>query len=463
MGKKGGNQTRHFAGGFRQAAEGGDDVEEPSTQQNRVVPAANGGGEVSARPKAAHGRIIDGFSFNVYVCVTVLANAFLIGLEQDLGNGEAGFSDRPVWYFIEVFFSLSFLGEILIRILCLGRKFFKDAWQVLDFTVVVLAVIDTFALAIDGNGGKLRLLTILRILRLIPAVRLVRSWSVFKELWLLVGGLVTSIKALGWVFMVLVLILYVCAIFITTEVGQHDEYSTGPSYDGEVWPHGEYFGTVPRSMLTLFQVITLDGWCDDIVRHVIFRQPAMAPFFVLFLFVTAFGIMNVVVGVIIENTLTAAQVANARVEQQATAERAKAMDELQAFLEFSDSECTGMISREEFHAAAQSTSVQRHLQAIGLEFEELEELLQLLDYEDRGSVELSRFVAAMRQLVGSARRRDIVQVEVTVGTLAQQIDSLEGKFSAMEAEVNSLSQMASKFLYDTVRVLTGIDASQEPF
>mmetsp|Transcript_73671 Transcript_73671/g.137688 ORF Transcript_73671/g.137688 Transcript_73671/m.137688 type:complete len:459 (+) Transcript_73671:40-1416(+) len=458
MGKKG-NQTRHFAGGFRADKE--DDGDEPHTQ-NRVVPAAQSG-DASARPKAAGTRIVDRFSFNAYVSFTVLANAFVIGLEQDVGESERQVSDRPVWYFIEVFFCLSFVIETLVRISCLRQKFYKDIWHVMDFAIVVCGAIDTFALSIDGEGGKLRLLTILRILRIVPAVRLVRSWTAFKELWLLVGGLVTSIKALGWVFSMLILIIYVCAIFITTEVGQFDEYTKGPSYDGEVWTHTEYFGTVPRSMLTLFQVMTLDGWCDDIVRHVIYRQPWMAAFFVAFLFITAFGVMNVVVGVIIENTLTAAQVANARVEQQQTAERAKAMDELQAFLEFSDTECTGMISREEFHAAAQSTSVQRHLQAIGLEFEELEELLQLLDYEDRGHVELARFVAAMRQLVGTARRRDIVQVEVTVGTLAQQIEGLEGKFSAMEAEVSELSQMASKFLYDTVRVLTGIDASQETF
>merc|ERR1719502_2440890 len=114
------------------------------------------------------------------------------------------------------------------------------------------------------------------MVRLIPA---------FRDLWLLVGGLANSLKALAWVGIVLVCVLYVFAIFVTTEVGKNDTLYYGPSYDGEVWPHKAYFGTVPRSMFTLFQVM-------------------------------AFGLMNLVVGIIVENTLAAASVADALTVQE---------------------------------------------------------------------------------------------------------------------------------------------------
>merc|ERR1719183_1920355 len=156
----------------------------------------------------------------------------------------------------------------------------------------------------------------------------------FRELWLLVGGLVNSIKALAWICLVLVLLLYVCGVVVTTQIGQNDEvYGDGPSYDGEVWPYKEYFGSVFKSMFTLFQVMTLDGWCDDIVRHILFFQPMIAFFFIMFLVLTAFGLVNVVIGVIVENTLAAATVADQAVEKEQATKRRKALDQLEVMLE----------------------------------------------------------------------------------------------------------------------------------
>jgi len=305
-----------------------------------------------------------------------------------------------------------------------------------------------------------RLLTVLRTLRLVRLVRLVRMFPMFRELWLLVGGLVNSLKALGWVGIIVIIVLYVCSILVTTEIGQNDEvYGAGPSYDGEVWPYKEYFGTVWRSMFTLFQVLTLDGWCDDIVRHVVHRQPLMAIFFVVFLLLTAFGLMNVVIGIIVENTLAAAQVADSRAEQQEAYNRKKAVEKLEEILAKSDVNRSGEISMEELQAAGQSPIVQAQFQAIGLKFEEAQEIFGLLDYERRGRIELKRFAASCRELVGGARRRDIVQVEITVGTLAQRLDSLDQKFTSMENEVRGLHTMADDFVQNTVRLLTGFDGT----
>merc|ERR1719223_1560771 len=209
--------------------------------------------------------------------------------------------------------------------------------------------------------------------------------TAFRELWLLVGGLVNSLKALGWVGLVLIVVLYLCSIIVTTEIGQNDEaYGSGPSYDGEMWPYKEYFGTVMRSMFTLFQVLTLDAWCDNIVRHVIHRQPFMAVFFVVFVLITAFGLMNVIVGIIVENTLAAAQVADSRLEQQKAFSRKKAVEKLEEILMRSDVNRTGEISMQELQAAGQSPVVQAQFEVIGLKFEEAQEIFSLLDYERRG-------------------------------------------------------------------------------
>lgn len=412
------------------------------------------------KAKVAKIPLIDQLWFNVFVSSTAFANAFIIGLEQELSDSEGGISDRLMWYMVELIFAGTFTVEILLRISAQRLRFLLDVWNVCDTIIVSLAVVDALALQPMKNGGKLRLLTTLRVLRIVRLVRLVRMYKQFRELWLLVGGMVNSIKALAWIGIILMLIIYVCAVVTTTEIGHNDlVYGNGPSYDGLVWPYKEYFGTVFKSMFTLFQVVTLDGWCDDIVRHILYFQPILALLFLGFLVLTAFGLMNVVIGVIVENTLAGAAVADETVQKEQSAIRRKALGQLQVMLELSDTKRTGEITLQELQAAAQSRVVQQQFEALEVRQTEVEQLFELLDYERRGKVELKKFIDSCRELIGGQRRRDIAQVEITVGTLTQRLDSLDKKFSHIESEVSALGNLTEDFLQNTVRLLTGFDAS----
>lgn len=405
--------------------------------------------------------LVDELWFNCFVSASTFLNAFIIGLEQELSNSEGGIADRLPWYMLELIFAGVFTVEIVMRITTLRLKFLGDIWNICDVVVVAAACVDALVLQPAKMGGKARLLTTLRVMRIIRLVRLVRMFKFFRELWLLVGGLVNSIKALAWICLILLLLIYVCSVVATTEIGQNDAtYGNGPSYDGMVWPYKEYFGTVFKSMFTLFQVMTLDGWCDDVVRHIMHFQPVLASFFMVFLVLTAFGLMNVVIGCIVENTLAAATVADEAIEKELSEKRRKALDQLQVMLELSDSNRSGDISMQELQAASQSRVVQAQLQALDVRMSEIEQLFELLDYEKRGKVDLKKFIISCRELVGGAKRRDIAQVEITVGTLTQRLDSLDRKFHHIESEVAALGNLSEDFLQNTVRLLTGFDGSE---
>merc|ERR1719277_2042623 len=94
------------------------------------------------------------------------------------------------------------------------------------------------------------------------------------------------------------------------------------------WDNEEYFGTVPRSMFTLLQVLTLDNWSSKIARHVLQNQGYMAIFFIIFLLFGTYGLLNVIIAVIVERTLAIAQTNTSRV--QILDNRSKAL-ETQAF------------------------------------------------------------------------------------------------------------------------------------
>jgi len=457
---------RASLGGFRKADKTfGSDKEKSTNLIDSVVDQA---GDTKTGAPGTNGKIppksnplVDQLGFNLFVAATTLFNAFIIGLEQEMTVGSEGVGDRLMWYMLELIIAGIFFIEIVLRIFCLHFMFICDIWNVCDTFVVAGCIIDALVLQPAGVGGKVRLLSTMRVMRIIRLVRLVRMFKFFRELWLLVGGLVNSIKALAWICIILLLLIYVCSVVVTTEIGQNDlVYGNGPSYDGEVWPYKEYFGTVFKSMFTLFQVMTLDGWCDDIVRHILYFQPMFAVLFIGFIILTAFVLMNVVIGIIVENTLAAATVADQAVDKEQSAIRRKALDQLAVMLELSDSNRSGDISKEELEAAAQSRVVQQQLEALDVKLSEVVQLFELLDYERRGSVDLKKFIISCRELVGGARRRDIAQVEITVGTLTQRLDSLNSKFKHIEREIEDLGNITEDFLLNTVFVLTGFDGSE---
>merc|ERR1712146_581195 len=110
-------------------------------------------------------------------------------------------------------------------------------------------------------------------------------------------------------------------------------------------------------------------------------------------------------------------------------------------------------------AASQSRVVQKQFEALDVRQTEVKQLFELLDYERRGKVSLKKFIDSCRELIGGHRRRDIAQVEITVGTLTQRLDGLDRKFSHIETEVAALGNLTEDFLQNTVRLLTGFDGS----
>jgi voltage-gated sodium channel len=129
----------------------------------------------------------------------------------------------------------------------------------------------------------------------------------FRDVRVVISGFFEAVRILAWVSTFFIFILYVGAVFVTIQIGQNPEIYEPYKYLSGGWDYQEYFGSVGRSMLSLFQIVTLDDWSDGIVRHVVSNQPAMAIFFVPFILLTTYGLASIVVGIIVERTLAAAK------------------------------------------------------------------------------------------------------------------------------------------------------------
>merc|ERR1719478_499938 len=87
---------------------------------------------------------------------------------------------------------------------------------------------------------------------------MVRIVHVFQELWLLIQGLIKAGLVLIWAVLLLFVIVYMMAILMTEIVG----HACGTDHY-PVWEFPEcldLFGTMPRSIFTVFRLVTLDGW-----------------------------------------------------------------------------------------------------------------------------------------------------------------------------------------------------------
>jgi len=168
-----------------------------------------------------------------------------------------------------------FIIEAALKITAVApqfRRYFGDGWNLFDFTVVVLSFIPStgeFALVA-------RLVRVLRVLRLVSAM---------PQLRLIVATLVRSIPSMGHVLMLLAIVFYIYAITGFHLFHQHD---------------AEHWGSLGAALLTLFQIVTLEGWVEVMETALEFRPLAWI-YFVSFVLIGTFVVLNLFIAVVVNN------------------------------------------------------------------------------------------------------------------------------------------------------------------
>lgn len=391
---------------------------------------------------------IDRPSVDVAICLVIVLSAILMGVEQDSSEDEAlTINDRLIWYVIEVMFGTVFIIELAARIHTHRWNYFKGFMNLFDVFMVAATILDTFILSPLQQGGSTRIIGVLRIIRMVRLVRLIRLLPYFKELWLIVFGLGQSMKTLSWTSLLLLVDLYFFAIFATQQIGQKDEIYNQYYLDNQgLWDHEIYFGTVPRSMLTFFQICVMDEWSENIVRHVKFNQPGMEWMFVVFVCFTTFGILNIVVGVVVENTLQMAKQSDVKIKKKKEKDRMRILNHLREFFESSDEDGSGTLTPDEVKAAMDNPDNMKKLALLDLPFEDPIELYTLLDVDSSGEISIDEFISGCMRIKGSAKSKDIFTLQVMVDTLGGRFQDLTNALQTTSEKINRLDVMSAKMM-----------------
>ncbi|WP_166838096.1 ion transporter [Rheinheimera pleomorphica] len=197
----------------------------------------------------------------------ILINAVILGMETMPGV-MAAFGSYLLA--LDKAILVVFVVEIAIRLFVHRLAFFKDGWSVFDFIVVGIALVPA-----SGPFAVLRALRVLRVLRVLTFVPSMRK---------IVGALIQSLNGMLSIAMVLALIYYVAAVMVTKLFGQ-------------AFP--DWFGSLGASLYTLFQIMTLESWSMGIARPVMEQFPYAWAFFVPFILIATFTMLNLFIAVIV--------------------------------------------------------------------------------------------------------------------------------------------------------------------
>lgn len=217
---------------------------------------------------------IEAKAFHHFIVAVIVLAGVVAGLET---SPAIMAQHGPLLLGLDKFILGVFVIEALLKMAAHGRqpwRYFADSWNIFDFLIVVICLLPV--------GGPFA-----AVLRLARALRLLRLVSALPKLQLLVGALLKSLSAMGYVSLLLALLFYIYAVAGIHLFGAHDPKS---------------FGSLGTAMWTLFRLVTLDNWGDiysSQVAHVSALKVVI--YFVTFIVFGTMIILNLFIGIIMNS------------------------------------------------------------------------------------------------------------------------------------------------------------------
>lgn len=219
----------------------------------------------TGRVKAA--KWIESKRVQLFIIIMILLNAAILGLEtsQRVMDSIGG-----VLLVLDKICLAVFIVELVVKLICYRLHFWRSGWNIFDFLVVVIALVPG-----AGVWAVLRSLRVLRVLRLLTAIPSLKK---------VVAAFIHSIPGLSGVMAVMSIFFYTMGVLATRLFGE---------------THPEWFGSLGDSLYTLFQIMTLESWSMGIVRPIMEVHPWAFAFFVPFIIIATFTILNLFIGIIV--------------------------------------------------------------------------------------------------------------------------------------------------------------------
>lgn len=328
----------------------------------------------------------------------IFLNAIVISIEVDYApRGHVAIGDRMGWFLLDSSFIVLYILEVCIKIKWERWRWPRNVWNWFDVIIVALAVLDVWILSAIGDSVKLQMLTAFRLVRLTRLARTVKMFRAFHGLLVMVMAFSRAVGSMLWIGVLLGMGLLLTGTVSTIIIGRNETFQdviiSGESVQAR-------FGTVPRSMYSLFELMTLEG-LDRTARPLVMKQPAMFIPIVLFIGTFTFGLLNMAVAVVVGKTLEETRNLQATNDLEARIGFANELMDLRTVFVEADADKDGVITMEEFVDILENNAVVvQILENLGVPVADVRELFAVLDHDDSGTVTISEFLEGCAKVKG---------------------------------------------------------------
>eukprot|EP00931_Biecheleriopsis_adriatica_P057510 TRINITY_DN34129_c0_g1_i1.p1 TRINITY_DN34129_c0_g1~~TRINITY_DN34129_c0_g1_i1.p1 ORF type:complete len:695 (+),score=120.51 TRINITY_DN34129_c0_g1_i1:60-2144(+) len=401
----------------------------------RTEADSEGDGEGASDERGCLDRLVHSGYFEIASCFLIVVNALTIGLEVDWMIAHPGV-DPFAFRIMNLFFLVAFSIELLLRVSASGLHFcscrnHNIQWNIFDTMMVVTSIVEEVLanLAFD-SGADIGALRLFRTLRLVRSFRIIRVFAFFRDLRVMLAGIMSSTRPLFWALVLLLCIMYLLAVCLLQFAGLEFLAKSNDPPGGVLDAEGEEYDLLKKHFQSLFVTIytlstTISGgldWSDA-------AQPLFAlgyPLGLIFCTYIAFSVLcvlNIITGVFVENATKLSSQDEDMVILEQMESRKKWFAGVKALFETADTEHTGFITLPQFRAKMKDVRMLAELRKIGVQVEShtSDGLFALMDFDGNGALNLDEFIEAIQSVNGYARGIDMAKLQREARHLREEV------------------------------------------
>eukprot|EP00928_Gymnodinium_smaydae_P020814 TRINITY_DN18047_c0_g1_i1.p1 TRINITY_DN18047_c0_g1~~TRINITY_DN18047_c0_g1_i1.p1 ORF type:complete len:625 (+),score=91.54 TRINITY_DN18047_c0_g1_i1:58-1932(+) len=396
------------------------------------------GGAISSSARSSHGedstplqRLVASRAFEITCSLVIVANTIVMGvisqfeMETALERLHSGIEHYTYvnrgWYFlIEGFFLSFYTVELIVKILVFRKQFIHGRdryWNILDIILVLAGTLNfTDVLFAGVNLTWVRALQIVK--HILKALRVVRIVKFFTHLRVIVVSIAYSLQSFFWAMIVLLLLMYICAIVFVQGVSAYI-LSTPLSLiqDSVKISTMNHWSSMPKAILTEYKAVTGGGPWGVAEGPLDALQAAGMVYFMVFLIyisLLAIAVLRLLTGIFVQT----AAAASANDKEECIKQNIK---DLFASI---DSDGSGYVNLEEFLQSTEHEHAKAYLAMLNLNTDDLPSLFRQLDEDHDGLVDIEEFITGCQKLKGFAKNVDMVSLSANVANLNSKLESI---------------------------------------
>mmetsp|Transcript_2374 Transcript_2374/g.4309 ORF Transcript_2374/g.4309 Transcript_2374/m.4309 type:complete len:607 (-) Transcript_2374:155-1975(-) len=380
-------------------------------------------------------KIVENSLFEMISCAFIVINAIMIGAEIEWEIQNPGQILATGFRAMNIVFVVVFTVEWILRVLAQGLAFFSHkqegaAWNMLDTALVLSSLVEEI---VGGAGGAPDMggMRMFRALRLARSLRIIRVVQAFRNLRVMMRGIVNSLGSLVWAGGLLVSIMYMVTICLLQLVSEEITKKTLDASSGVLSSTNyddmkTHFGSLFTTIYTLY--LSILGGLDwrDAASPLIALSPVSGGVFMAYIAFACLCVLNIITGVFVENAnrLTTQEM---MLMEQMESRRAWLQEVADLFNDF-DMDGSGNLIDLEFSSKLEDIRIKARFEKLGVPVDSTnsERLFELLDFDGDGRIDIDEFTEAMQSMKGQARSIDIAKIHSDTRQLRKAIGRLSG-------------------------------------